>query len=299
MSRSTNLPASAAFSPLWSGESAAGAAWRALLLFVLLFALPRLLVDKGVVWIETPGLLVTYALLTLAIFRFLQQRSASDEGVPDDATLLADDAAHPALTDTVLDLDARVPEPEKPRKWSLELLHALEWKRMSELCLAFYAGRGLRGEVAATGVDGSVDARLYQADASEPFALLHCKARGSRSVDVDAVQVLLVKMQAAGVGKAFFMGAWEFTPAARELARAHQVQLVDDKMFLAMLARLKPEESKPLLALAVAGDYRTPSCPACGLKMIARASEQGRYWGCRAYPRCKASLGMAAEPAHG
>lgn len=198
MSRSTNLPASAALSPVWSGENAVGAAWRALLVFVILFAFPRALASRGIVWLEVPALLLTYALLVLAIFRFLQQRAGLDADVSDDATLLADDAAHPALTDTVLDLGARAPEPEKPRAWSLELLHSLEWKRMSELCLAFYAGRGLRGEVTATGVDGSVDARLYQADASEPFALLHCKARGSRSVDVDAVQALLVKMQEIG-----------------------------------------------------------------------------------------------------
>jgi len=65
-------------------------------------------------------------------------------------------------------------------------------------------------------------------------------------------------------------------------------------MFLSLLTRLPPDESQRLLNLAVEGDYTTPTCPACGLKIIPRQNDKGRYWGCRAYPRCKATLGMQA-----
>ena len=43
-----------------------------------------------------------------------------------------------------------------------------------------------------------------------------------------------------------------------------------------------------LLALATEGDFLTPTCPACGVKMTARSnSPYGRkFWGCVNYPRC-------------
>ncbi|HEX5767920.1 MAG TPA: topoisomerase DNA-binding C4 zinc finger domain-containing protein [Burkholderiales bacterium] len=43
------------------------------------------------------------------------------------------------------------------------------------------------------------------------------------------------------------------------------------------------------MKLATQGDFLTPTCPSCGIKMIPRKSTaHGRtYWGCRNYPGCK------------
>jgi len=43
------------------------------------------------------------------------------------------------------------------------------------------------------------------------------------------------------------------------------------------------------LKAATEGDYQTPTCPACSVKMVTRKSTtRGRtYWGCRNYPACK------------
>jgi restriction system protein len=73
--------------------------------------------------------------------------------------------------------------------------------------------------------------------------------------------------------------------------------LIDDAMFLSMLKRLPDERRAELLSLAVEGDYAVPTCPECGLKMIVRQHEQARYWGCRAFPRCKGVLAMRQRPA--
>ena len=50
-----------------------------------------------------------------------------------------------------------------------------------------------------------------------------------------------------------------------------------------------PEKAASLLRFATQGDFRTPTCPACALKMIPRKSTtHGRkFWGCRNYPSCK------------
>jgi restriction system protein len=54
-----------------------------------------------------------------------------------------------------------------------------------------------------------------------------------------------------------------------------------------------PEVSKnKLLALAVAGDYRTPTCSQCGVKMVKRKSKRGAFWGCMNYPTCRQRLAI-------
>ena len=51
-----------------------------------------------------------------------------------------------------------------------------------------------------------------------------------------------------------------------------------------------------LLKLATQGDFLTPTCPSCGIKMVPRKSTQvGReFWGCTNYPRCKQTFFASA-----
>ncbi|WP_290367796.1 topoisomerase DNA-binding C4 zinc finger domain-containing protein [Cupriavidus taiwanensis] len=49
-----------------------------------------------------------------------------------------------------------------------------------------------------------------------------------------------------------------------------------------------------MLAQAFKGDYRTPTCTACGVKLVEREGKGGPFWGCRKYPRCKVTLPRAA-----
>ena len=70
--------------------------------------------------------------------------------------------------------------------------------------------------------------------------------------------------------------------------------LMFSTMLLMMIQRLPGEKSEALLAFATAGDYTTPTCPSCGVKMKAVAGSGGRpdFWGCKNYPRCRQKLGM-------
>lgn len=280
---------------LW-GNTARDAAWRGLAVFMLGYVLPRLLAGHAVPPLQGLATGLAFIFVTLAVYRWQIERDAQRAGDAQAVVLLADDAVQQGTLDAVV-ADAAPQAVAKPRKWTAELLPQLEWRRMADLCIAFYKERGMSGEVAAVGEDGSLEVRLYQGERTEDspvFALLFCKARGKRELGVDAVTGLVARMQAAGVGRAFFMGAWSFDQAAQALARERQITLIDDRMFLSLLTRLPYDESQRLLNLAVEGDYATPTCPACGFKMIPRQNENGRYWGCRAYPRCKATLGMRA-----
>ena len=80
---------------------------------------------------------------------------------------------------------------------------------------------------------------------------------------------------------------------AKVVAQANRITLVDGSMLLMMIERLPEGEWQDLLAFATAGDYATPTCPSCGIKMRAVQGKGGRpdFWGCHHYPRCRQVLG--------
>lgn len=274
------------------GISWLGSVLRGGLLFLIGYVLPRLLAGHAVGAVQWPSLALCFLLVALAVFRVLQGRELPVVGqgdyVPNDSDV-----------HTVFDESFFPPSQQKkaarPAHWSAELLGALEWRRMTDVVLAFYRFKGLYGKFDVAEADGSVFIPLRKAaDSADalPQALLHC-TRGKEVVGEATIYALHGRMVVMGVTKAFFTGATGFDAAARAAAASLQITLIDDRLFLSMLGRLPTQEAQRLLELAVEGDYRTPTCPACLLKMVVRQGEQGRYWSCRAFPRCKHTLAAA------
>lgn len=181
-----------------------------------------------------------------------------------------------------------------PTEWSLDLIRDLEWKRFEDVCQQFYEKKGIRSETTALGPDGGIDIRLYQDDSGRPTSIVQCKAWGDRIVGVEPVRELLGVMTHEGIGKSFFMTSSSYSDEAKSVAQANRITLIDGTMLLMMIQRLSAEERDSLLAFATAGDYTTPTCPTCGVKMKAVEGKGGRpaFWGCRNYPRCRQKLGM-------
>jgi restriction system protein len=111
---------------------------------------------------------------------------------------------------------------------------------------------------------------------------------------VKPVRELLGVMTHEKIVKAFFMTSGKYSDEAKDFAKANRITLIDGEMFLMMINRLPEPASDKLLAFATAGDYRTPSCPRCGVKMRAVKGRGGKadFWGCQRYPACRQSLGM-------
>ena len=188
----------------------------------------------------------------------------------------------------------RVAPTSKPTEWSIDLIRDLEWKRFEDVCQQFYETKGIRSETTALGPDGGIDIRLYQDDSGQATAIVQCKAWGERFVGVKPVRELLGVMTHEKIGKAFFMTSGSYSDDAKAIAQANRITLIDGSMLLMMIQRLPAEERYSLLAFATAGDYSTPTCPTCGVKMKAIEGKAGRpdFWGCRNYPRCRQKLGM-------
>ena len=147
----------------------------------------------------------------------------------------------------------------------------------------------------AAGADGGIDVKLYKIDPAQAIAIVQCKAWNTRPVGVKEIRELLGVMAHEKVGRGIFMSTGSYTVDASAFGAANPIQLLDGPAFLAKLRDLTPEQQAELLAFAFAGDYHTPTCASCGVKLIVRESRRGAFWGCMHYPRCKTTMPMRPE----
>lgn len=196
------------------------------------------------------------------------------------------------------DAAALVTSEPRPTTWSFDVIHRMDWKRFEDLCCEFYREKGIRADTTTLGADGGVDIRLCQ-DATDPVrctAVVQCKA-WNQATGVKPIRELRGVMAHEGIAKAFFMAPAGFTTEARAFATANRITLIDGTLFLAMLTRLPEVAQMRLLAFATEGQWTTPSCPSCGVKMTPREGSRGKFWGCVGYPRCRSTLPMRAARA--
>ena len=177
--------------------------------------------------------------------------------------------------------------PVSSEEWSLQLLRELEWSRFEKLAADYYEAVGFKAKVTRYGADGGIDAELFSGDNPNRVAILQCKAWNTYKVGVKPVRELFGVMAAEEVPKGIFLTTGEFTQDARDFARGRAIELIDGKTFLEQIHKLPAESSRMLLRRATDGDYTTPTCPKCGIKMTRRTGKNGAFWGCTRYPRCR------------
>lgn len=173
--------------------------------------------------------------------------------------------------------------------WSLELLKKLEWRRFEELCAAYFATLGFTARTTRLAADGGVDIDLYEPGSEKLSIIVQCKAWSTNTVGIQLVRKLRAAMTAESAAEGVLVASGKFTREARDFAAKESISLIDGADFLGKITALGPEQAAALLKGATQGDYLTPTCPTCAIKMApCTNTEAGRkYWGCRNYPRCK------------
>ncbi|HXS53987.1 MAG TPA: restriction endonuclease [Usitatibacter sp.] len=177
-------------------------------------------------------------------------------------------------------------------RWSKDLLYALEWKRFELLCAAYFETLGFKTKVAREGADGGVDIHLSAEGSSVPAIVAQCKAWRTYTVGIKAIRELLGVMTAARVPEGVFVTTSAYTAEARQFAAANHIDLIDGDDLLRKIAATRPEDQAALLQLATAGDFMTPTCPSCGIKMVERVAQKTgeKFWGCVRFPNCRFTM---------
>jgi restriction system protein len=187
--------------------------------------------------------------------------------------------------------------------WELtpELLREMEWKRFELLVERFYGASGFRTRRTGVGADDGVDVFLYRPNSQRPLRCVQCKAWGKRRVDVARVRELFGVMSAQRVPEGALVTTGSFTPDALLFGRQNRLMLIGGDEFLAQFNRLPHIARERILREVTEGDYTTPSCPRCGVKLSLRLNreDQTSFWGCQRYPRCHYTMQVKATVAAG
>ncbi|WP_247424662.1 restriction endonuclease [Ralstonia pseudosolanacearum] len=183
----------------------------------------------------------------------------------------------------------------KPTEWTIDALGQLEWKRFEMLCVWYYEAMGFTVKTVPHGADGGIDATLYKDGMAAPIAVVQCKAWRS-PVKVEPVRALGGVMHSNKVKRGVFWSLAGFIgKPVQTYAVEAGIQLLDGAGILERIRALDPGKQAGLLAKAFEGDYQTPSCAACGIKMVERQGKGGSFWGCRNYSKgCRVRLPRAA-----
>ena len=205
---------------------------------------------------------------------------------------------------------SRVPSQRRPSrarskldiaKWTPELLKQLEWRRFEELCAAYFEMMGFRTSIAQSeGDHGGIDIHLYAGGSDSASVLVQCKPWNAYRVGIRPGRELRAAMASAKLGQGILVTSGRFTQEAVTFAGKENIELIDGAGLLGRFAALLPEQGLALLKFATQGDFLTPTCPACSIKMTSRTStrEGRKFWGCPNYPRCKQTFtGTANAPA--
>jgi len=186
---------------------------------------------------------------------------------------------------------------ERPEVWSKELINALEWKRFEELCSEYFNAKGYKAKVTRQGADGGIDIHLFKESYSltKAFGVVQCKAWNSYKVGVKPVRELFGVMAAERAPLAIFITSGSYTKEAEEFSKGKHLKLISGESLLELIRALPKEKQEALLKKITTGDYLTPSCPSCDVKMTQRTTKKGKnignkFWGCINFPKCRNTL---------
>lgn len=195
--------------------------------------------------------------------------------------------------------DGKNPEPtpvnQRPTSWSVEVFKAIEWRRFEAVLEALFRQAGFQTKSQSHGADEGVDVWLYSSAQPEvAIGLVQCKHWHGKRVGVDKIRELRGVMAAKKVDRGLVATTSTFTEDAAAFARENGIDLLDITRLLELIAKRPPEDQKALLDVALEGDYATPTCVNCGIKMVKRVSgrDGSAFWGCKNFPGCRTTLPM-------
>ena len=174
---------------------------------------------------------------------------------------------------------------------TLNLIREIEWKNFEDLCCKFFVERGFDARVTSIGADGGVDIELYKKGTSSLVMVVQCKSYKG-NVGVKDIREFYGVLAASEVKRGVFITTSDFTHDAKAFAegKAPKLQLSSGERFISLIKKLPNDAQDRLLKVAVHGNYRTPTCVNCNIKMVKRQGKSGSFFGCQNFPRCRVTM---------
>jgi hypothetical protein len=179
--------------------------------------------------------------------------------------------------------DEKVPV-DNSAMFTLELLGKLEWKRFEELVAAYYLKTGVVAVRTKTGPDSPVHLKISWKGEAKPFAGVQCIANPPGLIRSGPLTQLAEALTASDIRRGYVVTNGKFNVEARDLASEKHFTLLSGDILIEKLNALPPAARAELMQETMKGDYTTPTCPKCEVKMV-RLNETS--WRCANHPRCE------------
>lgn len=166
-------------------------------------------------------------------------------------------------------------------------LAKLEWKRFEELVALYYIKTGVVAVRTKTGPDSPVHLKISWKGEAKPFACVQCHANPPGLIRSEPLQALALALASAEIRRGYVVTNGKFNVEARDLAEEKHFTLLPGDILLEKLNALPTAARIELMQEMTKGDYTTPTCPKCDVKMVRSASEG---WRCANYPKCEVVL---------
>lgn len=186
------------------------------------------------------------------------------------------------------------PANENCIRWNKAFLKSLEWKRYEEVCMEYLRIKNCDANVTSIGADGGIDIKIHDRNGNL-FAIGQCKAWNKTPIGVSLVRELYGIMASDNAKYGIFLTTSTFSQDAIKFAENKKLLLIDADEFINLITSLKENDKRKIDKIATKGDYTTPTCVHCNVKMVRRTASKGRnegkdFWGCVNFPRCRKIL---------
>ena len=181
-----------------------------------------------------------------------------------------------------------------PICWTLELIQELEWRKFDTIAGEFFSSIGLEARPVEKGPDHEINLRVWQPGDTAVYAVVRTRA-GAPVIDLEQVREFYAVMTHEHIAQGFLITGGRFSAQAVTAARGTGLFLIDGTTLSQRIVSLPAAQQEALLQLATEGDFRSPSCPACGQKMALRSGDFKSFWRCTGYPACRARMVLAAD----
>ena len=170
-------------------------------------------------------------------------------------------------------------------------LRTISWREFEELVGEAYRRKGfIVTETGGGGADGGVDLVLRRGGEK---LLVQCKHWKMDKVGVKVVRELYGVVAAESASGGIVISSGTFTQEAKDFARGKQLELLDGPVLLNLIAEVQKSSA---IHIKKTDDN---VCPICGSKMVLRTAKKGtnageKFWGCSAFPKCRATKPYSA-----
>lgn len=185
-------------------------------------------------------------------------------------------------------------------EWTIELLSSIEWRRFEELCTRMFESKGFTCKTQSHGADEGIDIHLYFGKETLTLdRIVQCKS-WKKKVPVEPMRAFLGTIVSNDAKRGTFVSRGGFTEDALQFAVKNRIHTIDGQQLLELITNLDPIESRILLERITEGDYTTPTCASCGIKLVPRSlNTEKPFWGCtnwKPYNKgCNTKMNMTSE----